>query len=191
MFTECIEANQYFKQKTKKVYIEQGSKIESFEEYLYHRYADNCYYYSAYALMGLKPDDFLIRGYIDLPYRKYYYHGWVEFKFEENEYVFDSMIKGVVPKQEWYERYNPRVEYRKTQKEILDKYLNERCAFKIQDGFWQFKNIVMNTNKDDFKYYEIINYDKDNGHVPTALMLARIVINKYNSEIISFIAYCG
>lgn len=190
MSTECMEkANRYFLQRTKKVYIERCTKIESFEEYLNHRYRDNCYYYSAYALMGLKPDDFLVRGYIDLDDWKDYHHGWVEFKFEEDEYVFDSRLKEVVLKKEYYEYFNPRIEYKKTQKEILDEYLNERCASKIKDGFWQFKYIVMNTDKDDIPYSEIIANDKNNGHVPSALMLARVVISKYSSEITRFIAY--
>ena len=174
---------------TKKVYIEKCTKIESFEEYLNHRYRDACYYYSAYSLMGLKSDDFLVRGYIDLDNSKDYHHGWVEFKFDENEYVFDSKINSVIPKQEWYESLNPRIDYRKTQKKILDDYLNERYAFKIRDGFWQFKDIVMNTDKNEISYNEIIVYDKSNGYVPSALMLARVVINKYSSEITRFIAY--
>ena len=87
MLTNHIEdANRYFERKTKKVYIERFTKIEAFQEYLSYRYRDNCYYYSAYALMGLKPDDFLVRGYLDLDSRKNYHHGWVEFKFEEKEY---------------------------------------------------------------------------------------------------------
>lgn len=189
MFTEGIEkANRYFSQMTKKVYVEECVKIESFEEYLNHRY-QNCYHYSAYACMGLKPGDFVVRGYIDVNGRKYYHHGWVEFKFEENEYVFDSMIKSVMPKEKWYKTYNPRVDYRKTQREILDEYLNERCAFKIKEGFWQFKYIVMNTDKNNIPYHEIIANDKNNGHIPSALMLARVVIDKYSSEIIRFIAY--
>ena len=190
MFTDNIEnANRYFELMTKKVYIERCGKIESFQEYLDHRYRDNCYYYSAYALMGLKLDDFLVRGYIDLDRWSNYHHGWVEFMFKDNEYVFDSMIKGIVSKYEWYEYFNPRVEYKKTQKEILDEFLNERNAFKIHDGFWQFKFIVMNTDKEDITFPEINAYDKNNGHVPSALMLARLVTSKYNSEIIRFIAY--
>lgn len=190
MSTEWIEqANRYFIENTKKVYIERRVKIETFEEYLSHRYRDNCYDYSAYALMGLKPSDFLVRGYIDLDNWKDYYHGWVEFKFEENEYVFDSRIKGIVLKQEWYERFNPRAEYKKSQKEILKEYLNERCTFKIREGFWQFKSIVMNTDKDDISYNNLIANDENNGCVPSALALARIEINKYNSEIVRFIAY--
>lgn len=188
MSTECINrANRYFIKKTKKVYIEKCTKIESFEEYLNHRYRDNCYYYSAYALMGLNSDDFLVRGYIDLDNYKDYHHGWIEFKFEEKEYIFDSMIKNVIPKQDWYENFNPRVYYKKTQKEILDTYLNERYAFKIQDGFWQFKYIVMNTDINDISYQDIIADDKNNGHVPSALMLARVVM--YNSQVTRFIAY--
>ena len=47
----------------------------------------------------------------------------------------------------------------------------------------------MNTDKDDIPYREIIANDKNNGHVPSALMLARVVISKYISEITRFIAY--
>ena len=71
----------------------------------------------------------------------------------------------------------------------MDEYLNKRCAFEIQDGFWQFKYIVNNTDKDDISYDEIIDNDKNNGHVPSALTLARVVISKYGLEITRFIAY--
>ena len=47
----------------------------------------------------------------------------------------------------------------------------------------------MNTDKDDIPYREIVANDKANGYVPSALMLARVVINEYSSEIIRFIAY--
>ena len=47
----------------------------------------------------------------------------------------------------------------------------------------------MNTDKDDIPYHEIIANDKNNGHVPSALMVARVVISKYSSEIARFIAY--
>lgn len=72
----------YFFKEMEKVYIETGTKIESFEEYLRHRYSDECYYYSAYAIMGLTPNDYLLRGFLDLDGYKNYHHGWVEFKFD-------------------------------------------------------------------------------------------------------------
>ena len=79
--------------------------------------------------MGLKLDDFLVRGAIcfsgDFIWGNGgYLHGWVEFEFKGIEYVFDSMHKTVVLKQEWYELYKPKVDYKETKKEILDKYLN-------------------------------------------------------------------
>lgn len=188
MRTELERANQYFLQSTEKVYVETYGKMESFEEYLNHRYRDNCYYYSAYACMGLNPDDSLVRGYIDVDdFYEDYHHGWVEFNFSGNEYVFDSLTKGVVLKQEWYKAYNPRIDYKKTQREILNKYLNERYASKIREGRWQFKRVVMDTDKKNIPYEEIIANDKNNGYVPSALMLARVVV--YDSMITQFIAY--
>ncbi len=183
------EVKRYFEKSTTKVYIERCTKIESFHEYLEHRYRDGCYYYSAYALMGLKPDDCLVRGNITLVGRKNYHHGWVEFNFDEEEYVFDSSIRGIVSKQDWYTRFNPRVDYKKTQKEILETFLNEKNAFKIHDGFWQFKNIIMNDSKDTISYEDIIAFDKKNGYVPSALALARLEISSYTSEVLRFIAY--
>lgn len=193
MLNERIEeVKRYFLKRTEKVYIENGGKIESFGEYLYHRYCDNCYYYSAYALMGLKPDDYLVRGYIALSGigDPNYHHGWVEFMFEENEYVFDFRCEELVLKQKWYDTFKPQVEYQKTQKEILEEYLNERCAFKIQETFWQFKYFVTNdANQHNMTCDEMFDYDRKNGHVPSALKLARVEINEYKSEIGRFIAY--
>lgn len=142
-------ANAYFMKKTKKVYIDRDNAkgIETFEKYLSYRYRDECYYYSEYALMGLKRDDYLVRGYIDVDQngRCNYAHGWVEFLFEDEMYVFDSMIYGVTLKEEWYRKKKPEVKYRKTQQEILDRYLNDKYAIKITErGLWQFKDVVDN-----------------------------------------------
>ena len=103
--------------------------------------------------------------------------------------MFDSKVKGIVSRQEWYEKFKPIIDYKKTQKEILQKYLNEKYAFKMVDGFWQFKYIVMDSYTEDTSYKEVYKYDKENGHIPSALMLARVVVNKFDSEIIRFIAY--
>ena len=83
--------------------------------------------------------------------------------------------------------------YKKSQKEILDKFLNENCAFKIyHDELWQFKYEVINEDligdKGD-QYDQLIKNDRDNGHIPTALMLARLEISKYSKEVSRFIAY--
>lgn len=186
------DANKYFNKSVEKVYVERCFKIESFSEYLSHKYKDNCYYYSAYALMGLNFDDFLVRCYIN----PNYHHGWVEFKYEGVEYVFDSLIENVVLKEKWYKHFNPRIDYKKTQKEILDEYLNDKCAFKIYDNFYQFKYVVTNSDLSMdtvSSYNKIIEEDKNSGYVQSALMLARVEFYKYSSDdsrqITRFIAY--
>ena len=108
-------ASRYFLEKTKKVYVERCNVkgIETFQEYLNEGYCDNCYYYSAYALMGLNCNDFLVRGEIDLSGNGYrnYAHGWVEFIFEGTEFVFDSRIEGIVPKKLYYENFKPEITF--------------------------------------------------------------------------------
>ena len=180
--------DEYFFQRTKKVYIEQCTKIVSFEEYLKPRYNEECYYYSAYALMGLKPNDFLLRGYINIT--DFYHHGWVEFEFQGKDYVFDSRLENIVLKQKYYEKYSPRITYKKTQKEILDEYLNEKYAFEIIKDFWQFKYFIVDYDTATIPPKKImLDYDEKNGYIPSSLMLARVVFNKYNSEIQRFIGY--
>ena len=188
IFTQSVD--EYFFQRTKKVYIEQCTKIVSFEKYLKQHYSEECYYYSAYALMGLKPNDFLVRGYINIT--SFYHHGWVEFEFQGKDYVFDSRLENIILKQKYYEEYNPRITYKKTQKEILDEYLNEKYAFEIKKGFWQFKYLVTDIDTDTATIpppKNMLDYDEKNGYVPSSLMLARIEVNKNDSEIKRFIGY--
>lgn len=183
------EVYRYFKDNIKKVYVDSENKIETLKEYLEHGYRDNCYYYSTYTIMGLKPDDFLVRGNISLYEWKNYHHGWIEFMYNRVEYVYDSRINEVIPKCEWYNRFNPRIDYKKTQREILDEFLNENCAYKIEDWMWQFKGIVCNEVKNEITYPKYMNYDRNNGYVPMALSLGRINICSTNKEVTMFIAH--
>jgi|GEM_PF-2073005 hypothetical protein len=164
------DANRYFEKQTKKVYVERcnSNGIETFEQYLNYRYRDNCYYYSAFALMGLNCDDYLVRGFINYPDYQYYAHGWVEFKFNGKEYIFDSMIKGIILKSEWDKEFSPEITYRKTQQEILDEYLTTDNAVEITENFWQFKNVI-----DD---------DASHGYVLNALRLSRVEIFTWCEE---------
>lgn len=189
--SNLLDVQRYFKMSTGIVYVERGNQVESFQEYLGHRYQDNCYYYSAFALMGLKPEDYLVRGDIDSNNWRYYHHGWVEFSYDEQEYVFDSMLTNfLVSKEEWYQYYNPEITYKKTQEKILNEFLNEKNAFEIKKNFWQFKEYVMNLpDVESIPIKKLQAIDKENGHVPTALMLARLEMSKYSSRPTRFLAY--
>ena len=185
------KANAYFYDMTKKVYVERCNNlgIESFKQYLEHRYRDACYNYSFYALMGLKNSDVLLRGSINFPDYKDYLHGWVEFTFDDEAYVFDNHFNSVVKKEEWYKLRNPEIYYKKTQKEILDKYLNEDYAFKVDEDFWQMKNVLYPGYKDYRQLKEAHKLNKEEWYVPATLARARVVVSKCSEEVIRFIAY--
>ena len=124
-------ANQYFDRRMKAVLVDRvcAKGIETFEKYLAYRYRDSCYYYSGYAIMGMNDDDYLMRGTLcirgDFIWENGgYSHGWVEFKYRNQEYVFDSMCRGVVPKEEWYEEFKPNVKFKHSKKEIVENIIN-------------------------------------------------------------------
>ena len=102
---ELMMANRYFDRRMRAIFVDRcnAKGIETFEKYLAYRYRDNCYYYSGYAIMGLKNDDYLMRGAICISGNFIwgnggYSHGWVEFKYRGKEYVFDSMCIGILSK---------------------------------------------------------------------------------------------
>lgn len=129
----------YFNKSVKKVHVRTLSGVITFKEFLSHRYNGTSSYYATFALMGLKSDDVLVEGSVlgDC------HHIWVEFKFENEEYVFDPMNVELMQKQTWYELFNPSVKHRTTQEKILDSYLNYEHAFKITDTTWQFGSHVL------------------------------------------------
>ena len=62
----------------------------------------------------------------------------------------------------------------------------------IKKGFWQFKYLVTDIDTDTATIpppKNMLDYDEKNGYVPSSLMLARIEVNKNDSEIKRFIGY--
>ena len=83
---ELMIANRYFERRMRTIFVDRvcAKGIETFEQYLSYRYRDNCYYYSGYAIIGLKDDDYLMRGDLCISGdfiwgNGGYSHGWVEF----------------------------------------------------------------------------------------------------------------
>ena len=187
------KANEYFQKETQKVYIDRCNSlgIETFEQYLNHRYRDSCYNYSFYALMGLKNTDNLIRGIIDVYGRGKcnYHHGWVEFMYDGEEYIFDNHFSKVVSKEDWYLVRSPQIRYKKSKKEILDKYLNEDYGYKVTEGFWQMKEVIYKGYKNYKQIKEAEKANEADGYVPGNLQRARVVLSSYDGEVKRFIAY--
>lgn len=141
---ELMMANRYFDRRMRKIFVDRCNTkgIETFKEYLAYRYRDNCYYYSGYAIMGLSDDDYLVRGELHIPgdfiwETLGYSHGWVEFKYRGKEYVFDSMCRGIVPKDEWYEEFKPNIKFKHSKMEIIESFKDKlqivaRNCYEIQ-----------------------------------------------------------
>ena len=145
-------ANQYFDRQMQTVFVDRvcDKGIETFEKYLAYRYRDNCYYYSGYAIMGMKENDYLMRGSLcirgDFIWRNGgYSHGWIEFTYMNKEYVFDSMCGGVVSKKEWYEKFQPNVKFKHSKKEIVESFITkplDRNCLEIQNtGIKEFHTV--------------------------------------------------
>ncbi len=141
-------ANKYFLKRMEKILVDRGvyKVVETFAEYLNHRYRNNCYNYSAAAIMGMQGNDYLVRGSLTLSYdwmwcNGGYGHGWVEFVFQGKTYVFDSRCEGVILKQEWYDEFQPQNIVRYTQKQVLDTiFIPEKMTY-LQDGTYQIENV--------------------------------------------------
>lgn len=136
-------ANRYFVNRMRKIFVDRCVGIENFDQYLAHRYRTNCYFYSAYAIMGMLHTDFLVRGDITLADDWQwcdggYGHGWVEFSFLGTEFVFDSACQNVVPKEEWYEKFKPENMIKITQKQILEKLIPSTHCFE-RGAFYQIR----------------------------------------------------
>lgn len=189
-YIQNVDVNQYFLDRMKKVYIDRCLKIETFEQYLSHRYGDNCYYYSSYALMGLDFSDKIMRGRIDIgkpdilelfSYDKNpnsnYYHGWCEFTFNNHEYVFDSMIKGIITKKEYYQERKPVISYQSTLEDVLSYYLSSECADKVGEHEYIVKKMGPYHGHDDQSFLTWTMYK------------SKITMDEDDKHLVKFIAY--
>lgn len=110
------------------------------QEYFLKDYRANCYYYSTYFLLCLKPTDRLVRGKIhldgdyDFVSRMLYHgkvvpnyeHGWIEFEFEGEWWVWDDHYNNPVPLEQWKKDRAPYEIYTKfTQTELIDYMLSK------------------------------------------------------------------
>lgn len=142
-------ANRYFSNQMEKVSVRRVdyNVTETFEEYLSHRYRNNCYNYSSFAMMGLGKDDKLVRGDICLPDDDWrwcdggYNHGWIEFWYNGEEFIFDSRCQGIRRKDEWYKKFKPEKMVKFTQAEILDMLFEKGELEEQYSGCYKVKDM--------------------------------------------------
>lgn len=197
MDVKNILVNEYFFKQVEKVYINRCNRlgIETFEKYLNYRYQDNCYYYSAWALMGLDNNAKVVRGRINInanrkPYLTYctqrkwpnsnYYHGWVEFAFDGEEYVFDSLLPTIVSKNWYYKNKKPVVNYESTLEEVIKMCISDKDTEQIAPYTYRIGNLYM-------KYYD--SQEKDTTYLAFPMSKAIIELETDKNKIKKFTAY--
>lgn len=143
------EVETYFEKQMEKISVQRAEYgvVETFEGYLAHRYKTSCYFYSAFAIMGMKNDDKLVRAEIRLPEDDWmwkdggYDHAWVEFCYKGQEYVFDCRCVGIVLKSSWYEHFQPENPEKIAKQQILEKLLSLQGTTIGDDGSYQIPEL--------------------------------------------------
>ena len=174
VLSETLFANQYFREELKKIHVRRDYVIRPLSERCEDVGGGRCYFLTAWALLGLKASDYLIRGTIDLPERdgwkasKNYRHGWVRFVYRENSYIYDPLYRHVFPVAAWEEIHAPRaITFEKTQAEILTELLCEQYAYAVGDDnrLWQLKS---------YKQLPEVWRERDSGFLSDTLAEAQI-----------------
>lgn len=171
MATICTRAQDYIFEKISRIHIQYEGCINSF----------NCtdwFRSSALILLTLKQNDLLVRGYIDCEGLQDKLFGWLEFKFKGQEFVLDPTLPDIIQKEDYYSFFEPRVEYKKTRKEILEEFLSEKSAVRLSDNVWQF-NAIGN----------LYPSNMSNDYLPHSLSSVRIEFVKNSKRANKIIAY--
>ncbi len=67
--------------------------------------------------------DFIERGVVALGNDPFYYHSWICFSLDGQEYVFDPALNHIAKKELFYQKLNPRVRSRVSVKQVKDYFL--------------------------------------------------------------------
>lgn len=132
------------KQKAALEYLQQKMaevkyKNRPLKDYFDMKYVGNCYYYSTYMFLCIGENAKLVRGTISLEKsednRPYYRHGWVEFEYNGEWFVYDDHYYYPIPIKLWHEVVSPyEVDAKFTQTELIEYvYDNYKEKFNIKE----------------------------------------------------------
>lgn len=177
------EVNQYFEKCIEKIFVAREYynpkryAFLKFQDYLAKHYKDSCYHYSSYAIMALLSNDHIVRGKIDVDENGYsnYEHGWVEFSFNGEEYVFDSLNYSIVEKQLYYEHMKPIITYISSLGETLDIFTSPENSVQISENTFKVKDF-------DLVYNQFMKIDSSHLFLP--LSESEIIIDDKEKQLV-------
>lgn len=141
-------ACEYFEERMQKIHLINASNGEVngfFGQHLNPRGRD-CYFLTVLALLGLRNEDRRFCGMIDpMPRSGYqtvkdYLHAWVEYRFEDEIFVYDPLVGCSIPQDDYYNICKPRkVSSKRTLVEMLKPYIISRYIYRLSKNTWVFK----------------------------------------------------
>lgn len=91
----------------------------------------------------LNNDDYIERGNLYIDERNpEYYHSWICFKFNDEEYIFDPCLDCLCLKTLYYKRYNPKVVGRVKAIKVKEKFYDAIKNYKVDEkDNWIFSRL--------------------------------------------------
>lgn len=85
-----------------------------------------CWETTETAIVFLNDDDYILRGYLNLSQRQpNYYHSWICFKYDNEEYVLDPCLNIICFKEEYDKIFNTIVMGKVTGKEVKEELIKQ------------------------------------------------------------------
>lgn len=83
-----------------------------------------CWQTSETAILFLDDNSFLKRGYLKFSDKRNYYHSWIQFNFENEDYVFDPCLNIISSKNNYYSIFEIKEITSINSKEIKEYFIN-------------------------------------------------------------------
>ena len=100
-----------------------------------------CWQTTESSIVFLNDNDYIERGNLKFEEYKYYYHSWICFTFENQEYVFDPCLDLLCKKSLYSKIFEPEVKGKVTAKEVrnslIDNIENPKIKRKYEDEIWK------------------------------------------------------
>ena len=140
----------YLKEKLKPLFIEilADNSVNVFQLIENKKLLGYCWQSTQTCSIFLNNDDYIERGhlYIDEKHSKYY-HSWICFCFNNQEYVFDPCLDCLCLKSIYYKRFKPEVIGKVSAKKVKEKFIDALDNQKIEDekDSWLFQHLSEET----------------------------------------------
>ncbi len=167
---------EYLKERLENLYIILGSiSGDLFDLMTRGRLEGWCWETTESVTVFMNDDDYIERGNLRFDKKcNKYYHSWVCFKFNGDEYVLDPCFDFICKKDLYYKLFEIVVMGHVTAKEVKEALIKQMTMFNEvkRQNLVTFNNFLENDSKDSWEKYKVrkrdvgIEYDKEDPNIP-------------------------